>query len=403
MTQKLFILGIIIFGCMALFMGDSPTPNVQVIYPAGDDTTSYDQGKIILVSAVAQAVPNLLVSTQWETEEMLPIGDRDQKANFPKEFYNLFAPATTLQSLIYSLKYFKGYSKPETLTYAYTDTVSIKSLWAKPEFTKLVKATQSNETDQIIIYIRGWQDSVYSPVYEDPNSDGHTLYKLHVQLIPENNTIYFAPSGQKKSAINYTTQYINDSKPTSERTNLFHNSTLEQSCTTCHEGLPSADSGKTMTADCAVCHKERFASTVVHPPVANKECTTCHSWSVEKHAVVVESGVPQTCFTCHSDIETKVDSSAVQHPVASECLTCHSPHGTVNKHILKKNVYSLCSGCHDTETMNHPVGRHPVRFATIPNSNEEISCISCHTPHGSPNQSLLKFPGGTMEVCSQCH
>ena len=158
-----------------------------------------------------------------------------------------------------------------------------------------------------------------------------------------------------------------------------------------------------MRADCNVCHKAMSAGALyLHAPAEMKECAACHSWSAEKKTVVVEKGIPAACYDCHSEKQAQVDSSAYLHPVAGECMTCHSSHGTDQKHIVKEDVYTLCTGCHEEQKLNHPVGRHPLRFAKLSNG-EEISCVSCHNPHGSENEKLFKFPGGRMESCSQCH
>jgi predicted CXXCH cytochrome family protein len=243
---------------------------------------------------------------------------------------------------------------------------------------------------------------VYSPNYDDPVSDNRALYKIHVQLTPGLNEIYFAPLHERTAAITYVSKFVTDSKTIADRTNRFHNSTLEQSCTSCHEGLPSADSGKTMAADCNVCHKAMVNAAYIHGPVEMKECASCHAWSEEKKSVVVEKGVPAACYDCHSEKQAQVENSKFTHPVASECLTCHSPHGTDQKHQLKENVYNLCTGCHEEQKVNHPVGRHPLHFATLKNG-DEISCVSCHNPHGSDNEKLRKFTGGKMDICNQCH
>jgi predicted CXXCH cytochrome family protein len=133
-----------------------------------------------------------------------------------------------------------------------------------------------------------------------------------------------------------------------------------------------------------------------------KECESCHSWSAEKHAVVVEKGVPGACYDCHSEKQAQVDSSKSAHPVAGECLTCHSPHGTDQNHLVKSDIYGLCTSCHEDQKINHPVGRHPLRFAKVKNGSE-LSCVTCHNPHGSENEKLLRFAGSSMEVCAQCH
>jgi predicted CXXCH cytochrome family protein len=288
--------------------------------------------------------------------------------------------------------------------FAYTDTMTIRGLWQKPEFAQLVKRVQlTNDISEVVVNLKGWSDSTFTTPYDDPNEGERSLYKLHVRLIPGANEIYCAPAGHKENAMLYASTLTIESKSTSDRTHLFHNSALEQSCMSCHEGLPSSFNGDSMSADCNVCHKLMSSGSLYqHAPAEMKECESCHSWSKEKHAVVVEKGVPTVCYDCHSEKQAEVESSTSIHPVASECVTCHSTHGTDQQHIVKEDVYSLCTSCHEDQKLNHPVGRHPLRFAQL-RTGGEISCVSCHNPHGSENESLLKAPGGRMGICEQCH
>jgi predicted CXXCH cytochrome family protein len=217
------------------------------------------------------------------------------------------------------------------------------------------------------------------------------------------NEIHFSPAGNRNAAASFTTTYEHASVAPVDRAERFHNSETEKNCSTCHEGLPSADGGATMTADCNICHKEHQLADYIHGPVEMKECGTCHSWSAEKKALIVEAGVPGVCVTCHDDKQAAMDSSAYPHPVVSECTTCHTPHSSDRKHLLKDDVNKLCAGCHEGFDINHPVGRHPVRFAVNQATGEEISCVSCHKPHGSEFPKLLIAGNSTSEICSQCH
>ncbi|HUN64975.1 MAG TPA: cytochrome c3 family protein [Bacteroidota bacterium] len=376
---------------------------MTVLWPTQSDSVSYDQGKLILVSALKQSAPQLTVSTQWSVERPIDLSTEDARNNFAREFFKLIPSGATLQRFTFVYRTFQGYAEPDTLQFRFRDTVTLRALWQDKRFYQLAKDIKTTEALEILISLRGWRDTSYAPVYDDPANDARTLYKIHVKLIPGMNRIIFRGNAQEGAAAEYQTRFVMESKPTTDRDVRFHNSALEQNCTTCHEGLPSADSGKTMKADCAVCHKAMSAGMYLHSPVEMKECGSCHSWSAEKKAVVLEQGVPNTCYTCHDDKQKQVENSPTPHPVAGECLTCHSPHGSEQQHILKEDIYSLCTGCHEDQKENHPVGRHPVRFKKVKQTGEEISCVSCHNPHGSPNEHLLVMAGGPMEVCTKCH
>jgi predicted CXXCH cytochrome family protein len=393
---------LLLLGCGALFLGDIPEKKIAVLYPGDADSVSYDQGKLLLVSAMKDTTAGMILSTQWEVKKLVDISSKDALENFAKVFYQLVPPRTTIEQLSYAFKYFKGFTQAETLAFAYADTVTLQMLWQKPQFAKFMKNVQSSGASDIVIDLRGWKDSLYAQVYDDPVNDTRALYKFSIQLLPGRNALYCTYEHRKAGAVSYATRFIPDTKATVDRAERFHDSKLERSCTTCHEGLPSADSGKTMKADCAVCHKAMMGSTFLHAPVEMKECESCHSWSAEKQAVVVAKAAPEVCYDCHKEKQAEVDSSKYPHPVAGECLTCHSPHGTEQKHQLKARTYDLCTSCHEDQKINHPVGRHPLQFALLKNG-DEISCTSCHNPHGSAFEKMKRFPGGRMDICTQCH
>jgi predicted CXXCH cytochrome family protein len=386
-----------------LFLGDAAVDQAIVLLPFRSDTLSYDTGKLFIVSVAREAGDNLTVSSQWEVTEQVDLSTKSMKEEFPKAFVRLFPPTSTLQVVKFTQRYFKGFSVPDSFGFAYADTVTINSLWVKPAFVDIVKKLQRPEALAVVISMKGWKDTILTPVYDDPAAENRTLYKAPLQLVPGNNEIYFSPAGNRNLAAAFATRYEHASVAPADRAERFHNSEIEQNCATCHEGLPSADGGTTMTADCNVCHKEHQLADYIHGPVEMKECGTCHSWSVEKKALIVEAGVPGVCVTCHDDKQAAIDSSAYPHPVASECTTCHSPHSSDRKHLLKDDTNKLCAGCHEGFDINHPVGRHPVRFSINQVTGEEMSCVSCHKPHGSEFPKLLISGNSTSEICSQCH
>ncbi len=405
MNKKSFKFIALCIAFCVLFLGDTQKKDLALILPTPGDTVSYDQGKTILVSVSKDAGDHLLISTQWEADKLVDINTKTTKDNFAKEFYKIFEPRTSIELLSYSYKFYSGMSKPDSIIFSYSDTMTIRSFWQTTRFAEFLKEVQSINASSIFIKIRGWKDSIYTTTHEDPTSEGRALYTIPVQLIPDMNRIYFSIPGQSQNTVEYLTRFIVDSNPIDSRPERFHNSKLEQSCTPCHEGLPSSNPKQETNTDCGVCHKALISGKLVHGPAADsKECGTCHSWSSEKNAMVVTKGVPDVCYDCHDEKKKEIEDSKVPHPVANDCVSCHSPHGSNQPAILKKDVYRLCLSCHDNYKSNHPVDKHPLRSAKLSSqNNEEISCVSCHKPHGSENAALLKAGGGSMAICMQCH
>ncbi len=142
-------------------------------------------------------------------------------------------------------------------------------------------------------------------------------------------------------------------------------------------------------ATCGECHTavETWADQdVVHPPVDDEDCGSCH----EAPAITRE-----VCEDCH-DFEDSVD-----HPHApfgvNDCFMCHDPHAAKREKLLRSSVRLLCSQCHDPERYQegvHPVSRHPIE-------SQKLTCASCHNPHGSANRYfLIEDPSS---ICNACH
>ena len=103
----------------------------------------------------------------------------------------------------------------------------------------------------------------------------------------------------------------------------------------------------------------------------------------------------------------------------TECGSCHYAHRRPAQHYLRENVSAeTCLTCHDLpigvegrvlENVADRIRRAPVVHGAV----KQGACPACHTPHGSPQPSLLKpgYPAGNYEtyrseqyaICWQCH
>jgi len=92
------------------------------------------------------------------------------------------------------------------------------------------------------------------------------------------------------------------------------------------------------------------------------------------------------------------------------CTDCHGndnasgpqgPHGSNNKHILKlryeigndvvasASSYALCYSCHNQDNLMN--GRNSFEFHKEHVEGKNVSCSTCHDPHGSPQSNLINF------------
>ncbi|MBI5022355.1 MAG: hypothetical protein HZB59_13045 [Ignavibacteriales bacterium] len=405
MINKYLTISILFVLCIVCFLGDAPRSTLTVLAPIYPDSLAFDQGQLFLISAPKEQTAGLLISTQWSVEKLIDISNKTNKDNFAKEVFKLFPPKSTLELVSTSFLFYNGFSKADSVNFSYTDTVTVRSFWQLPQFAEIINQVQNISASHVLLHIRGWKDTVYTSTHLDPLNPDQILYYTSIQLLPGVNRIYFADNGNKNDSKEFYIRFVSDARSSESREAHFHGSQLASTCATCHEELPGEVNAQGLRENCGLCHTQIAGGLVKHGPAAEpKDCSVCHERSAEKNIEIVAKGVPGVCYDCHSEKKDEVENSAVQHPVANDCGICHSPHASDQPNILKKEIYRLCTGCHENHLVNHPVDKHPLRFSKLnKESNEEISCVSCHKPHGSENQSLLKAGGGSMAVCMQCH
>ncbi|HEY0306832.1 MAG TPA: DmsE family decaheme c-type cytochrome [Acidobacteriaceae bacterium] len=162
---------------------------------------------------------------------------------------------------------------------------------------------------------------------------------------------------------------------------------------------PKKATAKQINATCLTCHSAAHPD-FEHSPhgKADLSCISCHSVHESKTQTgLLKMEQPKLCYTCHSD--TKASFAQTFHHKVNEgvvkCNDCHDPHGT----FLDKNLKStadqnaVCTKCH-TETAGPFAYEHPVV--------KTEGCVSCHSPHGSPNPRLLNV-GNVNTLCLSCH
>jgi len=166
--------------------------------------------------------------------------------------------------------------------------------------------------------------------------------------------------------------------------------------------------------ECATCHEDvvqAFGKTVHGRVAAN--CTSCHLGAKE-HAesggeikpAKLEKGddAAAPCLSCHQGKKGQTHWEGSAHQVAGvACASCHNPHqmygGTPGARRATggpNDTTTKCLSCHGSQRVAmHQRSSHPLQ-------NGQMDCASCHNPHGSTGEKLLR-QASVNELCYTCH
>ena len=125
-------------------------------------------------------------------------------------------------------------------------------------------------------------------------------------------------------------------------------------------------------------------------------CTNCHTVMrnvTPKHQLAMATEI-DTCSQCHKNKRAEIWRSS-HMPVREgkiSCSTCHNPHGSYSEALLKEaTINDTCYKCHAEKRGPFLWEHAPVRE----------NCMNCHEAHGSNNDFMLKI--SRPRLCQQCH
>lgn len=150
-----------------------------------------------------------------------------------------------------------------------------------------------------------------------------------------------------------------------------------------------------MAVNCFKCHDAaEFKGRVVHAPVADGDCLSCHGPHVSRYKKLLLRQEKDLCLECHEQVAETVRSKPFLHAPVRDglCSSCHSPHASEQQNLLKKAVGELCFECHEGTRKKYQVSHPPFSRG---------QCNACHAAHGGDDNRLLKNVGS--ELCFGCH
>ena len=150
---------------------------------------------------------------------------------------------------------------------------------------------------------------------------------------------------------------------------------------------PDLDPGQQSSDTCLECHDDvREAMAAGRHKATEGGCVVCHDLA-KAQSPFLRADVTALCTTCH-----------LLAPLPNAAPASTAPRLSVPDSLLprQKQLNLNASGA------GHPVANHPVDGAADPlQPARQLSCVSCHRPHGSEVAKLLAFP--TSRLCETCH
>ena len=106
--------------------------------------------------------------------------------------------------------------------------------------------------------------------------------------------------------------------------------------------------------------------------------------------------VDEKCLTCHAGAHPDFERSP--HAKANvSCISCHSIHGSKEEALLKAPQPTLCFQCHaDQKPQFNMPFHHQVNEGLV-------KCSDCHDVHGTFSNNNLKSTADQNTICTKCH
>jgi len=187
---------------------------------------------------------------------------------------------------------------------------------------------------------------------------------------------------------------------------VVHDPVAKKDCESCHkrhgfsQSLVLKSEGKELCTGCHTDYEANNTGSVVHQAVKEELCWTCHEPHASPRENLIREVDGQTaCFVCHVEMVAPERQANVHPPFAEEaCATCHFPHAGERPSLVRDDVESLCASCHDLNSSGY--------LAAHPESARGLTCTTCHDPHNSESPGLLAaglHPVMADGDCSSCH
>jgi len=284
----------------------------------------------------------------------------------------------------------------------------------------IVKCGDNPVVEGVTVEINGLKSGlldISSPEYKAAFAD-FLILEAGFSVGENNIKVESFVNGKQVAKASANVFYLDDPyaiPPNEYRPYIMHTPPKESLCSPCHNMQPSSSQITATSADknpCGECHSRMLNKKYVHGPAGVFKCIECHDpvSKPSKYKVVAQGA--DVCNGCHvGKVKEFQNNKFVHGPVAvGMCEVCHDSHASDYRGQLHGEVNAVCLNCHEGLNVNMHfttgVGKgHPVAGYPDPSqSGRQLSCVSCHNPHGGASRVFFdKTVTSAMMICQRCH
>lgn len=286
----------------------------------------------------------------------------------------------------------------------------------------IIKGGQTPQLESMVIELNGVRSDPIDISSEEYRKAFGDMLILQPEFDPGKNSIrvegYVA--GKMVSEAQGDIYYKENSTevpPDGYRPFIMHTPQKERLCAACHNMQPDKVELRANTAQgnpCASCHKRMLNKSYVHGPAGVFGCIDCHDPASQPNKYrVAEKNDAQLCNSCHQEqLQAFKSNKFIHGPIeVGMCLICHDPHASEYRSQVVEPINELCLACHSkvkgTPHVTRGVGgkAHPLSGAADPSRpGVELSCTSCHNPHGGMSKGMFQWQlTSRFALCQVCH
>ena len=398
------LISIILAMIFMITIAVSQNTTLKITIPTNKNRIIHAPGAVIKGMCTTSEEGQIQLLQKKVIIENINIVSEELQAEFPVKIRNMFDESFILTNIYVTTSYFNKESIIDNFSFPLSDQVNLRKFWDKIEFRRILAHIYDNSAVQSKVRLTGWSFEKRNVNLQNIR-DSKSLFAFRVSLEPGNNPFYLQVLNNDmvelaKDTINYfyPSDIIDESPGTNFKTSSFHSIENENGCSDCHVEL--------VNDNCIACHSSILDHNTVHPILEEDDCSVCHDPdSSPRHQLLGDMrDDTEYCVMCHGDIEEAISDVEYIHAPATEgCIMCHDAHASSSETLTVIPVFDICAYCHEEMADTpHPIPTHPISGVPDPSRpGKELTCTSCHNPHGSDHSSLLYQEG--YGICKRCH